>query len=44
MRGKRNNSAYIAFTAEKIAEILGIDAQELLDITSKNAKMLYGLV
>ena len=43
MRGKRNNSAYIAYVAEKIAEIRNISAQELLDITSENTKKLFGI-
>lgn len=42
-RGKRNDSSLIPFVAERIGELLGIDAQELLDITSKNAKRLYNL-
>lgn len=42
-RGKRNNSSYIPFIAEKIAEVLEMDAQELLNITSENAKKLYEL-
>lgn len=36
-RGKRNSSEKIAFTAEKIAEIKGMDTQNLIDITCKNA-------
>ena len=43
MRGKRNNSAYIEYTAQKIAEILEIDTQKLLNITENNAKKLYNL-
>ena len=42
-RGKRNNSAYIAYTAQKIAEVLDMDTQELLNITEANAKRLYNL-
>ncbi len=41
MRGKRNNSAYIAYVAEKIADIRGISPQELLDITAENTKRLF---
>ena len=41
-RGKRNDSRNIAYTAERIAEIRGMDAQELIDITTENAKKLYG--
>ena len=42
-RGKRNDSTNIAYTAAKIAEIRGLDAQELIDITTENAKRLYGI-
>ena len=42
-RGKRNDSRNIAFTAQRIAEIRGMDAQELIDITTENAKRLYGI-
>lgn len=41
-RGKRNDSRNIAYTAERIAEIRGMDSQELIDITTENAKKLYG--
>lgn len=43
LRGKRNNSSYIPYIAEKISEVLSMDTQELLDITNKNAKSLYKL-
>ena len=43
MRGKRNDSHYIAYIAEKIASLLDMDAQELLNITNENAKRLYNL-
>ena len=42
-RGKRNDSTRIAYTAMKIAEIRGMDAQELIDITTENAKRLYAI-
>lgn len=42
-RGKRNNSSYIPFIAERLGELLGIDPQELLDITNENAKRLFEL-
>ncbi len=40
-RGKRNDSSLIPFIAEKIATLLDMDAQELLNITNENAKKLY---
>ena len=42
-RGKRNDSSFIPFIAQRIGEILGISAQEVLDITNKNARALYNL-
>lgn len=42
-RGKRNDSRNIVFVAEKIAEIRGMDTQELLNITAENTKRLYGI-
>lgn len=43
MRGKRNNSGYIPFIAEKVAEIKGIDPQSVLDITAENTKRLFNI-
>ena len=40
-RGKRCDSLYIPYTAEKIAELRGITAQEILDLTDKNARELF---
>lgn len=40
-RGQRCDSAHIAYTAEKIAEIKGIDVQELIDICNANARRLF---
>ena len=43
MRGKRNNSGYISFIAEKVAEIKGIDPQSVLDVTMENTKRLFNI-
>lgn len=43
MRGKRNNSGYIPFIAEKVAEIKGIDPQSVLDVTAENTKKLFNI-
>lgn len=43
-RGKRNSSLNLPFIVEKIAEIKGISAQEVVDITSENAKNLYNII
>ncbi len=42
-RGRRNDSSLIVHIAERIAEELGMNTQELLDITAENAKKLYNL-
>lgn len=42
-RGKRNDSSYIPFIAQKIGEVLSMSAQEILDITYQNACRLYNL-
>lgn len=40
-RGKRNEPAYIVYTAERLARITGIGVQELIRITGENAKRLF---
>ncbi len=42
-RGKRNDSRNIIYVADKIAEIRGLTTQEVLEITTQNAKNLYGI-
>lgn len=42
-RGKLNNSAYIKFIAEKIAEIKNLSVTEILSITASNAKTLFNI-
>ena len=42
-RGTRCDSTHIAYTAEKIAEIKGIDVQELIDICNENSKKLFNI-
>lgn len=43
MRGKRNDSSLIPYIAQRIGEVLEMDAQEILNITNENAKKLYGI-
>lgn len=43
MRGKRNNSTYISYIAEKIAEIKGVDPQTVLDVTAENVRQLFNV-
>ena len=40
-RGERNDSTYISYVADKIAELRGMSTQELIDITTENAKRMY---
>lgn len=40
-RGKRNTSALIPYSAEKIAEVRGITAEEVLEAGVQNAKRLF---
>ncbi len=42
-RGKRNHSGMITYTAEKIAEIKNISAEEVLKATCENAKKVYNI-
>lgn len=42
-RGKRNDSFYLPYVVNKIAEIKGLSPAEVIDITSNNAKDLYGI-
>ena len=43
MRGKLCHSGLIAYTAEKIAEIRGTTAENIISTTRQNAKTLFGL-
>ena len=40
-RGKRNNPAYVEYTAKNAAEVLQIDFAELAAITAANTKRLF---
>ena len=42
-RGKRNRSDYIKYVAEKIADIKGISAEEVLKANLENTKNLFGI-
>lgn len=42
-RGKRNESAYIVYIAQKIAEIKNISVEEVARITTNNARQLFRL-
>ncbi|MGB9698088.1 MAG: TatD family hydrolase [Thermodesulfobacteriota bacterium] len=42
-RGKRNEPAYVRFTAEKIAQLKGLSLADVARITSLNARLLFGV-
>ena len=42
-RGKRNEPAYVAKTAEKVAELWGVSVEEVGEITTENARTFFGL-
>lgn len=42
-RGKRNEPSYIAYTAEKLAEIMELTVEEIAAITTSNAFELFGV-
>jgi len=43
MRGKMNHSGYLHYTAETVAEQLGMDAQEFAHVSAQNAKRLFNI-
>ena len=42
-RGKRNDSSLIRYVAEKIAEIRGISAEQVLNASFENARALFSI-
>ena len=42
-RGKRNSSLNLSFVAKEIAQIKGIDYDEVVAVTERNAKRLFGI-
>ena len=40
-RGKRNESAYLTYVVQKLAEVLGIEVENVSEITSQNARKLF---
>lgn len=42
-RGKRNESAYLLHTAEKVAEVYGVSLKEVGKVTTTNAKSIFKL-
>ena len=42
-RGKRNEPAYVTEAAAKVAELKGIDVEEVARVTTRNAEHLLGI-
>ena len=42
-RGRRNESSYIPFIAAKVAELKGISIEEVAEVTTSNARKLFGI-
>lgn len=42
-RGRRNDSSYIPYAAQVIAEARGLDAETVCAVTAENAKRLFGV-
>lgn len=40
-RGKRNESAYVRYVCEKVAEIKGISVEEVAEATTRNARRMF---
>jgi len=40
-RGKRNESSYIKYVAEKLAEVKGISVEEVAEVTTRNAQNIF---
>ena len=43
MRGKRNEPAFVAYTAQKVAELRGMDVEEFALAAYENGKRLFGI-
>ena len=43
MRGKRNESAFVAYVLDKMSDVYGIPRDEVDAITTKTAKRLFRL-
>ena len=42
-RGRRNEPAYVKYTAQMVAEVLQMDRQAVIDATNENARRYFGI-
>ena len=42
-RGKPNESSYLRYIAQKVAEIKGVSIEEVAEITTENSKLIFGV-
>ncbi|MBP7979928.1 MAG: TatD family hydrolase, partial [Sebaldella sp.] len=42
-RGKRKEPVYVKYVAEKIAEIKEISLEQVIEVTTNNAKKIYSI-
>lgn len=42
-RGQRNDSGKVKLVAEKISEILGVDVEKVIELTTSNAKRIFNI-
>ena len=42
-RGKRNDSSYVSFICDKVAELRGITPEEAAELTLQNGNRFFGL-
>ena len=42
-RGKENKPAYVRYVAEEIAKIRGVNFDEIIDITTRNAEEFFNI-
>ena len=40
-RGKRNESSYVKYVCEKVAELKGVEPAEVARITTENARRMF---
>lgn len=43
LRGKRNESSYVIYVLDKVAELMHVSPQKIAEITGNNAKNIFGI-